>query len=249
MDKATNPARLLHAHIQCLYKSKGYDKPVTEVVGGCLGSEENDAVSIRRALTRLDQLFEEVERKIRSIPDVNHEVYIRHFPTLMQGFANLNLRVKANQVLNFMSESAITSLEHSAERLGEEYQVGQVSDEELSELVSKIDEVTEFVLRGSLDSKLKEIAIDLLEALRGSVVEYRVRGLEGMEARIDEATGKLVRYYAVKTKAEAREPQDITHDDQVFEKLRSTVIIAEGILARALTYGPYLGSVIQGLLS
>lgn len=232
----TNPARRLHALLSRAQPRKQGEK-ARDLLAPLFGVDPHDHVALRRGLILVDDLFQETIERITSLEGVDHDTFLRHIPKMREGLANLHLDSSAQSSLSqILNPIAVGALELCAARLGEAYKEHVISGEDLEGLSTEIDTLFDYIDKAQLDPQLRSICLDLVETLRRAVVEYRIRGVAGLENALEESLGKLMRYYL-------RHEGDVekTPFRQVWQVLRRV----EGLIARGLTYGPYLPETFQ----
>lgn len=236
---STNPARLLHRNLGLLLSNRADRDKVRDVLAKCFDLNPGDDAQLRRALVALDEVFLSVEMRIKKLPKANHQSYMRHFPALRRGFANLTLDNPSPHAFNFITDAALENLELAANRIAEDFSEVEIETQEISDLSSAVLELLEWVSTATMDPALKEVAIDLLETLRRAISEYRIRGVEGLQRAVQESLGKLTLFYKQRKGDVEAEP---------FQKLWGLLVKAEGVVSRAMTYGPYLVESFQRYL-
>lgn len=212
---------------------------VRNVVAKCFVLDPGDDTQLRRALVAFDDVFQSVEARIKKLPKANHDSYLRHFPALRRGMANLRLENSSISAFSFITEAALENLDLAAGRIAEDYKEVEIAQQEIKDLSDAVAELMEWVIATSFDPALKEVAVDLLETLRRAILEYRIRGIEGLHKAVQEALGKLSMFYKHRAGKVEEEP---------FGKLWDIVAKADEVVSRALTYGPYLHEGFQRYL-
>lgn len=231
--------RLLHQHLTRLRDSTADRFKVREVLATVFSVSANDDMTLRHALVLLDQLFIDTEEQLRTLPKVDADRYLRHFPQLRRGLANLPFDSPSPSAITFITDSALENLDLAAARVAEERPEKEVPQQEIADLEAQIRDVFEFIDRAKLEPRLKEVAFDLLETLRQAIVEYRIRGVEGLQKAIEAALGKLALYY---------KQQGGKVSVEVFSRLWSLVVRTEAVASKVLTYGPFLSDSFQRFL-
>lgn len=234
-----NPARLIHRHLSQMLQLRGDQRSVREVLGRVFSLDQQDYVALRRGLIAVDELFQATEEIIRAIPRIDHRRFLRHFPAQRKGFATLHLDNNSKSGFSFISEAAVEAIDLCAARLSEEFPEAELTNEDLSQLAAKIEEIFNFVEAGNFEPELREVALDLLETLRRGVAEYRIRGVDGLKSALEESVGKLWMYY---TRQAGHVPEE------QFSRLWGLVVEIEAAISKVLTYGPYLTGSFQRML-
>lgn len=230
-ETATNPARRLHQLLSRARADPG-KKKAREVLAPLFGVEPTDYVAVRRGLLLVDDLFQATVDRVSALEGVAHDQFLRHLPHIRIGLANLTLDSPAMGPLHTaLDPVALESLNLCAARLGEVVKESVLTTEDLESLEAELQDLFDYVYGSSIDDELRLVALDLIETLRRSTVEYRIRGVDGLRSALEESVGKLTLYY-LRNEGKV-EPEPIN-------RIWRVLITVEGMVARALTYGPYL---------
>ena len=170
-----NPARLLLTQLQRL-RSTSNRKNVRESLAVAFGDGSGLSDSdLRRALLLLDALFVATEERLRTLPRVKHERFLRYFSQLRDGLANLHLENTPASAFNFITDVALENLEAAADRIAEDFEEREIAPEELTQLDQEIAELFEYFDSAEIEPLLQQVGLDLLATLRQALAEYRIR--------------------------------------------------------------------------
>jgi hypothetical protein len=129
----------------------------------------------------LQELVEEVPRRINSIAGINKELLLRRYSKIEEATQINNLNDSWINYRQHLDEATMTNLAFCAEELSRyetEKPIDQETlvnlDREINELINKIHN-EEF-----LDPILKTILLDQLTIILRSIQEYRIRGAKGL---------------------------------------------------------------------
>jgi hypothetical protein len=212
-----------------------------EVLAPVFGLPPADVVALRRALILVDDLFQATMDRISALEGVDHKTFLRRIPPMRQGLANLHLDSQAKETLfRVLDPVSLEALDLCAARLGEAVKESELSEDDLRAIESQVSELFDYVDQAEIDPDLRSVALDLVESMRRAIVEYRIRGIDGLRSAVEDAVGKLTLYYLRKQPKVDREP---------LNRIWRVVVIVENLVARALTYGPYLPDSILKLLT
>jgi len=237
-EQLTNPARVLHDHLRAIRQSASDKELARDVVARRFFLPADNEVRIRRVLAQLDDLFVDVTKMVESMTSADHAIFVRHFPMLRAGLARVTLATPSSTAFNFISDAALENLDLCASRISEDYREVQIASEELAELDDQIKDTFTYIKEGEFEPEFKEIALDLLGTLRKSLIDYQIRGIQGMKRAVEESIGKLLRIVSTQP--------DVPH--KPLERLKTIIMNTEAVVARALTYGPYLVESVRLLL-
>ena len=69
-----------------------------------------------------------------------------------------------------------------------------LSDDDLASLQSEVERLIHDVVESELSEDIKRVILDGLEAVRGAILGYRIRGAEGIRQALDQNIASLIRY-------------------------------------------------------
>ena len=221
MVKKDNPAGRLHA-ILTQARNQG-NVPTIEVWTKVFGAHTGNKTEIMRNMSKLMELLDEIKAKISKMEGINTELYLSRFPEIEAVVKATNYDAGWDGYKAHLNDAAMLNLAHCAEVLSK-YDENPVDGDELSELLKSVDELSEQVWKGNLDEKLKWVVTDLLEALRRSIREYRIRGAEGLRRDLAFCVGMLVQNHALFKANEEKE--EVSRFGKIISKLNAIVSFA-----------------------
>lgn len=240
MKDRDNPAGRLHAVLGPA-PSDAYAKLNAREVWGILLQIENpkDNVQIYRGIGLLLDQLDKAEEIIRSRPDIDHEVYLQNFSKLRQGIATPTLDAPWAHSQQHFTPEAVRDLLFCSAKIAEFYSEGHLEADELKGLLDELDALVNTVSEAAISRELRQILLDLLEAVRRALAEYRIRGTAGLR----EATARSIGFilFAWQQAAEDEEKQTVSRT-LVFLRRLDTVV------ARVLKYAPVLAAIGRKLL-
>lgn len=238
MRSAFNPARQLHTMLVALRSQSKKGTPIRKAFGAAFEVDPADDGELVRKEFLLVELLEETERAIRRIEGIDHKKYLRHFPQIRKGLASSGFDQDSESFVAFrnaFADNVLQSVEFCALRLAEEVPEADLSQEELNELEARLQEVFDFTTEADLEPRVREVSWDVLTALRAALVDYRFRGVQGLEESIERSLGRLILFYRRSAAQGGKSSRE-----QV-SKLLDLIIKFEAVVAKACSYGPVLG--------
>jgi len=154
-----------------------------------LNAQENDKTETLRRIFQLHELVDEIKLKISGIDGINSDLYLSRFPNIENVVKATNYDVSWESYKPQLNEAAMLNLEHCAEALSR-YDEQTINEDDLAKLDAEILELFNKVVKGSIPQALKEIILDLLETIRRSIAEYRIRGAHGIREELAYCFGK-----------------------------------------------------------
>jgi hypothetical protein len=221
MVKRDNPAGRLY---EILSEARQLPNMVTtEVWTRVLRGEPGNKTDIMRRISLLQELLDEVKIKISNIEEINTQLYLSRFEELEAVVKATNLNAGWDGYKSHLNEAAMLNLAHCAEALSR-YDENLIDESEILELLKNIDVLSEKLRKGSISKPLKETILDLLETMRRSISEYRIRGAEGMKREFAYCLGVFLQNHTQFKKEESKE--EINTLGKIFSKFSSLITFA-----------------------
>ena len=231
-----NKARQLY-HILQDMRGQPEQKPVRENWAALFKFDASHANVHKtgRLIFELRKLIEQVEEGIKQYPDIDHELYLRHF----ENFKRVTVITNYDQpwkdaVTQHLNETAMESLEHCAQLFsmkGEDCPT--ISEADLAELQEEVLSLLEKVTEANIPLELKRILIAALEDISQAIRLYRLDG--GDKLRRAYETNFLLIAYAQKIgeSGEINEETNtiLTAIGKVFENIYTHLATAAGTAA------------------
>lgn len=160
------------------------------------GVPAEDTLAVTKSIADFLEQIERAKEEIRSIPDIDHQLYLDSFVAI-EAIVRIDQLAQspAQQIQKLKEKSTLQGLRFCAERLSKVYTETEPDAEALSELISSIDE-----LIARLRSKDCEISLDLrrlvihhLDQIRRKLITYEIGGAEGVAEVVDAAYGSILR--------------------------------------------------------
>lgn len=186
-----NPAGRLY-HLLSEANQKGAGNQFGDAWAKVFGVDTEDQ---GRVLTLLAQVILEVDRgkeAVQTNPEINQELYLRPFEELEKAFNLINYGKSWKSWSNRLQDDTLTKLAYCANELSRVQPEGTISDDDLAELRSQLEEVLDFVLEAEIDDALKQVLVDGLETLRRAILEYKIRGAAGLREALERNYGMLM---------------------------------------------------------
>lgn len=169
---------------------------VHQVWAQTFGVPHDDLYQIFHHLIVLRQLLDEVEKQIKAIPNINHEVYLKRFSKIRKALAPTNFQedwFKSSHI----DEGMLATLEFCAERLSATSPEKTPLDDEIEALWQAVESLKEQILSEEVDAQLQSILLDLVESMRRAIHEYRFWGVDGLRQELFSILERLQKYYPI----------------------------------------------------
>ena len=168
-----------------------------EVWAKTLGCEPSDTAEVLRLMGELILLAGKAKKAVLDIENIDVNLYVAPFKGVEALLSNMNFDKRWHEVATLVDPQTLMALKFAADLLKREG-VGsfELSDTQVDELMTKLDEILDRVLKSSLPTKLKQLFARNLEQLRQTLISLKISGVEGVEQEIDRALGSAFRHTA-----------------------------------------------------
>jgi hypothetical protein len=163
--------------------------PTIQAWANVFNIDQQEKSSIFKMLVLLQESTDDIKNKILNLSGVNSELLLSQHGNIEHVVKATNLDAGWNSYKPLLNLAVMLSLAHCAEALSR-YDEKPIEDDELTSLDTDIVELFNKVADGTIDPTLKEIILDLLEAIRRSISEYKIRGASGIRDQLAYCLGK-----------------------------------------------------------
>lgn len=155
------------------------------------GIEQQDKSSIFKMLILLQEASNDIKHKISNMEGVNSNLLLSQHANIEQVVMASNLDAGWSNYKPYLNLAVMLNLAHCAEALSR-YDEKPIDEDELKNLDTDIAELFNKVADGTIDPTLRDIILGLLEAIRRSIAEYKIRGANGLRDELAYFIGKVV---------------------------------------------------------
>ena len=172
-------------------KGKPDNHTVIRVFAEIFGFKPDDKVTFYRAIGYLNSLVDQVEFRVRQIPELKHDLYLRDIPSIRAVICPNAQNEGWSQYAQPLKVGAFTSLEFCSNELSKNHQEVAISNEQLDKLKKQVTELYQTVLASDLDVDLKAVLFDLITTIRISLDYYRIQGADGVKRALVYSAGLI----------------------------------------------------------
>ncbi|MHC4698711.1 MAG: hypothetical protein ACYTFA_18435 [Planctomycetota bacterium] len=154
-----------------------------------LGVADDDRPELLRQMSLLVGLVAHAEAAINLREDetaLYHKPFENIYTCLFQ-----NPEQRWDNTRQTLDGETMTALAFGAKCLSEKSPDPAVDKEELEQLLSEIAELATQVRLGALDDELKAVVVDQLEAIRAAIIQYHIRGSDGLREALKGSLGAI----------------------------------------------------------
>lgn len=239
MIDESNPAGRLHK-ILSTAKHQPDQKQVKEVWSLVLGIEGND-IELTKGVVELYSLSQEIQSLIKMNNKLNHKLYLSSFGRIDMAFFPLNLASKWGSAKQHLTDEALTRLQFCAEELSQFYSEETLSDEDLTDIINKTEELFDSLYESSLADTLRLPLLVEVERIRNAISMYKIKGAKGLKEALQGTIGAVV--------ANQDEIKDAAKtNNDVIKRLSELIDKIDSFASRALKINKALSSPIKYVL-
>lgn len=188
----TNPAGRLY-HLLKAAGPKGDKKKFGEVWAEVFGIDAKDREQLLVSLSHIYQQMDEGRKLIEAKPDLPQELLLEPFQKLGKAFSVVNLGGQwGGWKRSHLPDGTLRDLQWCAQMLDSHYPESEVDREELSALREDVEQLISKVHKADISAQAKGIILDGLEHVRRSIVEYDLRGADGLKDALEQNLGIIV---------------------------------------------------------
>lgn len=193
MLTANNPAGRLYLLLADA-RTKPPNTVVRQVWADVFGVSPDSPIDILQSMAQLINLILEAKDAVTQLDDINHDIYLRPLNKIGDAFSKINLETQWDNFRNNIDDATMTSLEFCSDTLSRRVNEEIITDEDLSDILAVAGSLLEVVLDADIDSTLKAILVENIEAIRSATLGYRVSGAKGLRRAVEVSLGSMMWY-------------------------------------------------------
>ncbi len=189
--KRTNAAQRLYKILNDA-KAQKPNGSSQQALAGIFKTHPDDLATLYSKFSQFLLLIEDVNIRIQALDSTDKEIILRCIPQLRKAFgSDFSMQGQWNQYINRIGDSDIGLVHFAAKALAGVSTEIELEESNLSEIFKETNDLFEVVKSSNLDPELRIVLLDLLEAIRRTIVDYQIRGAEGLKRVLSECLGRL----------------------------------------------------------
>ncbi|KAF0221139.1 MAG: hypothetical protein FD174_637 [Geobacteraceae bacterium] len=238
--KKNNPAGRLHAILTQALNSPGSTSTL-QMWSQVFDIPLQEKTELFLRISAMHQLVDDVKSRISSLDDVNVELHLSRFPQIEVVVKATNYDVPWDSYKPHLSDGVMLNLAYCAETLSR-YDETPIEENDLLDLKKDIDELFEKILKAPLDGQLKTVILDLLESIRRSISEYKIRGADGMRKTLAYCMGMIVQNTQLFEKEASKE--EVGRFGKIVSRFTTIIELAVKFKELGVNYSKVIGFII-----
>lgn len=151
----------------------------------------NDTYRILYNLAELNKIIENVKEEIDSIEKLNKDIYLKPILSIERAIKVLDLNTISSGFKSRINDNTIQALAFCVDVLSREKSVEKIDEEEIKNIQKNIEEFIEEIINSDIADELKDFILKNLNNTRDAIINYRLRGLEGLKDAIEKSVGQI----------------------------------------------------------
>jgi hypothetical protein len=160
------------------------------------GLESADALTVVRELTLAIEAVDEIETRVKRIPNVSHDLFLHSISPVRQALVAAIQNYDFNQWKGHLKAEYLPALLFCSDLLSKHCPEQEISQDELLTLTKVLNDLYESVFASQIDGNLKLIILEQLQNIQKSIREYRVKGVYVLKQSLSAATGQIILHSA-----------------------------------------------------
>lgn len=192
MDQIQNPIQHLYDMLKVgLERSDGAS--TLDVWAGIFECEPSNTFEVVRGLSSVFSLIDESKKAAEFIPG-DKTRFIVPLERVEQMMRTQNLSRVWAESKAYLDVRTMTALDFGAYAMTQFFPgASQENSEKILEFVEKLDALMEECLTSELSAEIKALFVKHLQSLRAALMDYRIKGVAGLEIAMDSIVGSIHR--------------------------------------------------------
>ena len=152
-------------------------------------SPDHDAI-LQSRLKQTRRLIRDVQREVKKIPDIDHDLYLSWVTQALKMFTVSNLGIGWSG--GYIQPEILIRLDFCIDALKKYFTEEHIAEEKLKGIRKSTEELKADILEAGFEHELEEALIDALQALLTAMDEYYLRGTVRLKEGLSIAVGTVV---------------------------------------------------------
>lgn len=239
MPPTNNPAGRLYAILDEV-RAKPRKKSIRNVWAETFGLEPSATADILFLIGKMIELARDAKQSINGLDNIDHEIYIKPFHNIEKAFSFANIEDHWDNISRHLDEATMVGLSFCADVLSRTSGEQIIDQETLNDLMEQVENLTHEIMDSEIPPDLKAVLIDNLEEIRRAILEYRIRGVDGLKRALEGSLGAVIRHRPQIVKQKGKKP--VARFLEILSKLDQVVAFS---LRMKQLFGPVLGEILQ----
>lgn len=192
---SSNPAGRLHQALSAALKQPN-NASMGKVWANVFDVDSKDRGEVLRLALTLANQIDLAKKEVRAVSGAEHDLYLKHLEAVETAFCETSLNENLKRFASRLGNNKGTTLEalaFASDMLRRENSKGELAADERQDLLEMVEEVASAIHQADVDADLKAVLMEHVERLRRAILEYELRGREGIVETLDMNLGFALR--------------------------------------------------------
>lgn len=220
MTEKTNPAARLHAVLSKTLTVGASNSQMLQVWAKAMEVPE-DPMVVCAGLNALSREVEHLEDLVRSLPHVDHKLYLSTLDSVMRALNPMYLGAQRQGVVeNILKPEILLPLKFCSDQISRVFEEETIAEEDLKVITESIQDLFTAIRNSTtLDSTLRTALLRLLEAARQAVIQYQISGAVGLKDSLQSILGFIMSEKEMLRQAKAKDEGVLERLGRLLDKL------------------------------
>lgn len=188
----SNPASRLHAVLSSIGRRQPTEK-MQSVWASVFHVDAKDTGEIFRRLAVLPQQVQAAMRQVEEIPGIAHRLHLGPLQKVEAAVSLGSLTENFETFSKRLGAATVSHLEYTADLLRQHTPVTFITPDDQNSLLDKVQALAKDIRASGIEHDLKLALTEYIERIRRALIEYDLRGPEGVMEALDQNVGFLAR--------------------------------------------------------
>jgi len=173
------------------------NRKMRDVWAEVFGILPDDTSEILRVASLIIQQISLAQVHVSRVKGANHALFMRPLGELARAFSTINIEEPLSNLKGRLGPNTLSALEYTDEFLRGRSPSGVLTHKTRASLINKVEALARDIRKAELDLEVKRVLVEHIERLRRALLEYELRGPEGVIEALDLNLGFAVRNVAL----------------------------------------------------
>lgn len=157
-----------------------------------LGVSKGDFPTLLRRVGLVMRLPDLIREQMSCLKKINHKLYLDWLPQIDAQLKQLNFDLQWEHVLRPFDSKTLSQLAICDDLLKENRPEPSLSEQQLKDIKTEVQEFFKEVEESEIDSDLKDYILDQLKTISDAIIEYKISGCEPLKKTIEKVFGSIL---------------------------------------------------------
>ena len=190
MFDESNPAGRLHTILKN-FENQHDSATMRDIWSEALEVPSDDNASLSKAVIEVYSLSQEVKKLIKLREGDGCDIYLASFEKIEAIVLPINLNAQWHNYKKYLNSEVLTRLQFCAHYLSRFYKEESISNDEISDIKEKVEELYELIEKSTLSEEIKLILLEEMVRIKTAISYYKIKGAKGIKESLQATVGAI----------------------------------------------------------